>query len=454
MKQINLHILFPFVLIGMLTSCVTQKNFTPPNLESDYTLNQKADTTSFANTQWWHFFNDPTLTDLITEALQNNLSLQNTVITLKQSQLQLDIARAALYPAINYGVSASATKNTLTSDISNSATVAGNVSYTLDLWGKIKNQNEAALQAYLATEMAYYQVKAALISQISNLYFTLRDVDNKILVAEKMDASMQEFKSIIDARYDGGFISKVDVNQMDIQIKDVEITLQTLLRTRKQLENAISIAVGSTPKQIPRGKLLQEQVFPNELPTGVSLQLLQRLPSIIIAERKLKAQLATVGATEALKYPDLTLSLNLGSQLTKPSMLFAQLAGDLVGPIFNKGKINNAIEIEKEAYLKLENEYKLAYLVALQEIEDATIAISTYKKEVAIRQEQLNLSEEALDLSWVRYNEGVSSFIEFLNIQNDLFAAQLQASESYKLQLQSVAQLYFALGGGWQYNTN
>lgn len=297
--------------------------------------------------------------------------------------------------------------------------------------------------------MAKNEVEATLVTQIATIYFTLRDIDNKIIVAENMIDLLSEFKAIIEARYNGGFISKVDLNQSIIKIKDAEITLQALFRARGQLENTLSTILGSTPKSIKRGLPLQEQVFPSELPTGVPVDLLQRRPSIIISERKLKAQLAVIGASEALRYPNFTLSLDLGTQITKPSMIFSQLAGNLVGPIFNKNAIKNSILLEEEKYKQLVNDYKQGYLLAFQEVEDALIGIDTYHKEFEIRKEQLQLSEEALHLAWVRYNEGLTSFLEFINLQTSLFSAQLQASESYKLHLQSIVKLYLALGGGW-----
>jgi multidrug efflux system outer membrane protein len=361
----------------------------------------------------------------------------------------LDIAKTQLYPSINYGVSGDIGANTAESGTTQSAIAAANVSYTLDIWGRIRNQNEAALQAYLATEMAYNQVRATLVSQIATIYFTLRDIDNKIIISENMLGSLTDFRDIIQARYDGGFISKVDLNQVIIQQKEAEVTLQALFRGRRQVENALSTLLASAPKSIPRGLLLQEQVFPSEFPTGVPVGLLQRRPSILIAERQLKAQLAIIGATEALLYPNFTISLDLGAQLTDPTLFFTSLAGNLAGPIFNKGRIKSSIEFEEERYIQLVNEYEQGYLLALQEVEDALIAIDTYRREYEIRQEQLDLAQEALDLSWVRYNEGVTSFLEFINLQNSLFSSQLIASESYKLHLESVVRLYLALGGGW-----
>lgn len=453
MTKINLkYYLITIVLIG-LSSCKIQKQYIAPQVEevSKYSNSiTTTDSTNFANTAWWGIFNDTTLVSLIQEGLNNNFTLKNTVSLIKQSQLQLEIAGTQLYPSINYGLTGDITKNTLTSATAQNVIAAANVSYTLDLWGRIKNQDEAALQAYLATEMAYNQVQATLVTQIATLYFTLRDADNKILVAENMIGSLSEFKNIIEARYNGGFISKVDLNQALIKIKEAEIVLQALLRARGQLENALSTVLGATPKSIKRGLPLQEQIFPSELPTGVPAILLQRRPSILISERKLKAQLAIIGASEALRYPNFTLSFDLGIQLTKPSMVFSKLAGNLVGPIFNKGRIKKSIQIEEEKYNQLVNDYKQSYLLAFQEVEDALIAIDTYNKEFEIRKEQLQLSQEALNLAWVRYNEGITSFLEFLNLQTSLFSSQLQASNSYKLHLQSIVKLYLALGGGWE----
>lgn len=450
MKQCNLFIVGVLLLSILFFGCKVQNDFVAPEIKDPMSFSTKTtDTLSFADAHWWTFFNDPVLSDLITEALDNNLPLQNIIIGIKQSQLQLEIAKAQLYPEVNYGLSAETSKTSLFPKFQNSITAVGQVSYTLDVWGRIANQNEAALQAYLATEMAVFEVQATMVSQIAELYFTLRDIDNKIYVSEQMEASMVKYKAIIDARYDGGFISKVDVNQISISLKDVQVTMQTLYRSRKQVENAISTVLGSLPKDIPRGKKLEEQVFPSELPVGVPAGLLRRRPSILNSELQLKAQLAKLGAAETFKYPNFQIEFDLGTQLLDPSAVFGNLLGNMFGPIFNGNKINNTIAIEEEQYKRMVLDYKQAYLIALQEVEDALIAIETYKKEVEIRAHQLELAEEAYNLAWVRYNEGATSFLEFLNVQTTFFNVQLTASESYKSQLQSVVKLYLALGGGW-----
>lgn len=449
-KRYSLLYLFILVLIFSFSSCKIKKAYVAPEIETPTTFSSKdIDSLSLADTEWWAFFNDSTLTSLIAEGLNSNLPLQNIVIGIKQSQLQLQIAKAQLLPAVNYGLSAETSKTSLLPDYQNSVTAVGQVSYTLDVWGRIANQNEAALQAYLATEMAAFEVKATLVAQIAELYFTLRDIDNKIFISEEMESSMLKYKNIIDARFDGGFISKVDVNQIHISLKDIQVTMQALYRARKQIENGISTVLGCLPKSIPRGKPLQDQVFSSQLPTGVPAGLLRRRPSILRSELALKAQLAKLGATEAFRYPNFEFNFNIGAQLLNPSATFGNLLGNMFGPLFNNNRINNTITVEEEQFKRLVLDYKQAYLSAFQEVEDALISIETYKKEVEIRKSQLELANEAYNLAWVRYNEGTTSFLEFLNVQTALFGAQLSASESYKSQLQSVVKLYLALGGGW-----
>lgn len=441
------------VLIIIAFSCNVKEQFVAPEYPEVEKFNNTTsiDSSSFSDLEWWELFNDTTLISLINEGVNNNIYLQNTATSIRQAQLQYEITRSLLYPQVNYGASGSLSANSSQSGIDGNVIPAANVSYTLDFWGRLSNQRDAAFQAYLATEIAYHQVKASLIAQIATLYFTLRDVDNKIIVAENMIVNMAEFRDVISARYEGGFVSKVDVNQADIRLKGAEFTLQSLMRGRNQLENAISIVLSSEPREINRGLALEQQILPNDLPPGVPVQLLQRRPDVVINEKKLLAQLSTIDATQALKYPNLTLSFDMGAQLFDPTLVFGELAAGLTGPIFNAGRIENTINIEKEQYEILVNEYLQSYLVALQEVEDALIAIDSYEKEFDIRKEQLHLSEEALNLAWVRYNEGVTPLLDFLNLQSSLFNAQLQASESYKLYLESIVKLYLALGGGWDY---
>lgn len=437
----------------MIGSCHIHQEYEKPAVDISETYRNDAtvDSTSFADLEWWELFNDTILVGLIRDGLENNITVANTAMRIKQSQLQYEIAHSFQSPQINYGAKADVGGSTVTTGATGNIVAGVNVSYTVDVWGRLANQRDAALQAYLATEIAYYEVKASLVAQIASLYFALRDVDNKIIVSEDMIVNMTNFRDVIEARYIGGFVSKVDVNQADIRLKSTENTLQSLIRARNQLENALSIAVGSTPRTIERGLRIDEQLITNEMPVGVPGNVLSRRPDILRNERRLIAQMRVVDATHALKYPDFTISFDLGTQLFNPALILSNLAANIAGPLMNAGRIENTIKFEEEEYKIVANDFIQTYLVALQEVEDALVEITTYRNEYEIRQAQLDLSQEALDLSWVRYSEGVTPLLDFLNVQTSLFSSQLQISESYRLRLQSMVKLYLALGGGWDY---
>jgi multidrug efflux system outer membrane protein len=202
--------------------------------------------------------------------------------------------------------------------------------------------------------------------------------------------------------------------------------------------------------EIERGQALQDQVFPPELPQGLPSELLDRRPDLLQAERRLEAQTVRIGAAEALQYPTLNLNADLGAAFADPSSLFYNLSAQVFGPIFNSRENKRKLEIEKARTEQLFFAYKNTYLNAVREVDDARIAVNTYKKEFDARRQQVISSSAALELSWVRYESGLTSYLEILDLQRSQFASLLNASEALQLQLTSSVQLYQALGGGWQ----
>jgi len=187
-----------------------------------------------------------------------------------------------------------------------------------------------------------------------------------------------------------------------------------------------------------------------EVPTGIPSELISRRPDVLEAERKLEAQTIRIGAAEALQYPSLTISLDLGASLLNPVTFFADLGAQLFGPLYNGGKIKKGIELEKVRTERLLNNYQLSYLTAIKEVEDAMIAQSTYNKEHSLRNEQMELATKAAQLAWVRYDGGLTSYLEVLTLQSSQFSAELKASAALQQELQSIINLYIALGGGWE----
>jgi multidrug efflux system outer membrane protein len=406
--------------------------------------------TTIANTPWWELFNDTILVSLIRETLENNNDLAMAVARMDEAMAAIGIVKADLYPRINYSLGGNSSLNTESSGMTHDYTGDLNVSYTVDIWGEVKRLNEAALQDYLATEEAYRGLTIILVSTMANAYLTLRDLDNRLIISEQTAETWQANLEIVQARHKGGFVSEVDLNMAKIQLLDAQTAIQTFTRLRAQTGNAISILMGKPPMSIPRGLKLQEQVFPPELPAGLPSELLDRRPDIMMAERQLHAQTARIGAAEALKYPSLTLSADMGFAFANPAYGFAALGAQVLGPLFNSKANQQRVEMEKARTVQLLNNYENVFLNALREVEDAMVAVVTYQKELLLREEQMQAAREAVKLSWIRYEGGLTSYLEVLDLQRSSFSSQLKASETLQFHLNAIVQLYQALGGGWK----
>ena len=404
---------------------------------------------SIANIPWWELFNDPILVDLINVAINNNKSINSSLARLKESYLYFDLSKSDFYPSVNYAAGVSTNTNSITSDFSNSVNVGVNASYTVDLWHRIKSLNNAALQEYLASEEGHRALTINIITSMAVAYISLRDLDNRLIISEKTAKNYTENLDVMQARFDGGFVNEVDLTQAKIQLIEAEATIEAINRSRVQLENGISVLMGTTSKDIPRGLPLNEQISLPNVPTGIPSELISKRPDVMQAERKLEAQTIRIGAAEALKYPSLTISLNMGTQLLNPSALFADLGAQLLGPIFNGGRIKKGVEIEKARTEQLLYNYQLTYLSAIKEVEDAMIAQNTYNKEYLLRNKQMELATKAAQLSWVRYDGGLTSYLEVLSLQEAQFNSELRASSSLQQEILSIIELYQALGGGW-----
>lgn len=404
---------------------------------------------SIANTPWWELFSDTTLTNLIWHALNNNNDLQSAIARIDEASASLNIVKSNLYPKINYAADGSVSYDTETKDVDSGLNGGINIAYTVDLWGRIRRLNEAALADYLATEEAYRALTIIVVAETARAYFVLRDLDNRLIISQQTADSWQDNQEIVEARYKGGFVSQVDVNQAKIQLLEAKTAIQTFTRLRNQTENAISVLLGLPPQDIPRGLLLKDQVMPVEMPTGLPSELLSRRPDVLATEQGLQAQNARIGAAEALRYPSLTLSTDVAAQFVNPVIGFSALGAQLLGPIFNSGENKRRVEVEVARTEQLLNSYELTFLNAVREVEDAMIAVETYSNEVDLRTEQLQAAEDAARLSWVRYDGGLTSYLEVLDLQRSSFNSQLKASEAFQLQLVSTVQLYQALGGGW-----
>ncbi|MFT5233571.1 MAG: multidrug efflux system outer membrane protein [Candidatus Krumholzibacteriia bacterium] len=439
----------PLALLVFVGGCTMGPDYVrPPTFEPAAFRSAAADT-AIVNLPWWEMFEDPVLQDLIDTALAGNRDLRTSMARISEARARLGIVRADLYPRLNYAGSGGVDVSSATDGSNSSGVVALDVSYQLDLWGKVRRSNEAAVQEMLATEEAYRSVTIGLVSQVARTYFLLRDLDNRLNISEQTVTTRQQTLGVVESRQKAGMVTEVDVNQAEIQVYEAEVSVQTFARLRAQTENALSVLLGQPPMDIKRGVRLQEMPDLPEIPVGMPSRLLDRRPDVLAAERRLHAQTARIGVAEALKFPQLNLTADLGAQFSDATTSFAGLGAQIFGPLFNSGENQRRVDVEFARTEQLLNTYEQTFLVALREVEDAMIASDTYESELGLRLKQLDSASNAAELSWVRYEGGLTSYLEVLDLQRSLFNSQLKASETMQLRLTSLVQLYQALGGGW-----
>jgi len=447
-----------FLLFGLLvvTACKVGPDYERPvvpehdgyrdAVPADTTVQLPAD--SIADLAWWDLFQDTVLQKLIQIALENNRDLHVSLARIAEARANLGFSRADLYPEVNVIANAAVNANT-EEDVSGNSLIAADAFWQLDLWGKIRRSNEAALNELLATEEAYRAVTISLVADVASFYLLLRDFDNRQTVAENTVDTRRATLNIIQARFNAGAVSEVDVNQAVFQLAGAEVAVESFRRGRAQTENAISVLLGVPPMSIPRGLALDQQTLPPELPAGLPSELVDRRPDVLQAERQLHAQTARIGVAEAIKYPSLTLSADLGASIASTSLGFLDAAADIFAPIFNAGRNQSRVDAEVARTEQALARYEQAILTAFREVEDAMVAVRTYQAEYASRLRQLEAARSAADLSWIRYDQGMTSYLEYLETQRQLFSSELSASETLQLRLTSLVQLFKALGGGW-----
>ncbi len=416
---------------------------------------------TIANLPWWDVFKDPALQQLVRIALAENKNLKIAVARIDASRALLGISRADQFPQLSGSGDAQRTEPSsqvpqISSQPFNTFDVYGDLSFEVDLWGRLRRSTEAQRAELLASEYGQRAVIIALISQVSTTYLTIRGLDDRLRMSRETFKNRKDATSLITARFDKGIVPELDVNQAQIEEAEAAAAAAGFERQIAQAENALSVLLGRTPFSIERGLPLAKQDLAQAIPTGFPAALLERRPDVLAAEERVKAAVARVGVAMAERLPTLNLLGFVGLQSSDASDLFNAdaftwgVGGNLLGPIIDWGKGASRVDFAKALAEANLQSYQDTVLTAVREVEDALVAIRTYRDERQQRLRQVVAARNAARLSWARYNEGMTSYLEVLDIERSLFDAELNESQALENQNASIVQLYKALGGGWE----
>jgi multidrug efflux system outer membrane protein len=415
---------------------------------------------SYGSLAWETVFTDPDLQALIRTALAQNFDVRVAAARILQAQSQLTIVRSAESPTVD-GVLEAPYNTTAGSDRPQPGSafeprLGLGFGWEPDFWGKYRRATEAAQAELLASEDARYAVIATLVAQVGQAYLSLRALDLTLEISRRTVDARTQSLDLVKARVDGGVAGILDVRQAETLLYTATKSIPQIQRQIEQTENFISLLLGQDPGPIPRGRPLERQIAAPALPPGLPTELLTRRPDIRLAEQRLVAANAQIGVAMAQLYPQVTLSGFLGGGSTTisgatigPYGIFSLLPAVTL-PVFNAGRLQANVDFNEAAAQEAALVYQQTLKQALREVSDSLVDI---RKRREFRQQQELLVAALADASQVavlRYEGGVSSFLEVLDTDRQYFDAEIDLINAKRDEATSVVQLYRALGGGWQ----
>ena len=421
---------------------------------------------SLADVPWWQVFDDPALQGLIRDAIGSNPDLRLAVARVSEARALAGVARSFLYPDVNLNAGYTANQASRNAQprgalpqgdrTYNNTAVTADMAWEIDLFGRLRSESDAAFNRYLATEEGRRAVLVTLVADVASSYFLLRELDLQLEVAQRtLDLNNQTVTYYSD-RLQGGVSNRLEVDQARANRALTAASIPEIERQIAIIEHAISILAGRAPGAITRGTTLTESELPPAVPVGVPAALLERRPDVLEAERLLIAANADIGAAKALFYPRISLTGSLGNvsgdlaDFLKGDSIVWSLGAGLFQPLFNAGRIRRNLEAAEARFEQAIAIYQRSALNAYREVSDSLVTI---EKLALIRVEQetgVAALRDASELSRLRYETGLSSYLEVLIADQQLFQLELQLANTRGEQLRVIAQLYRALGGGWQ----
>ncbi len=449
------------LLPASLSACRLDPAVTRPDTDTRPSWRDRtAEVASLANSSWFDIYRDDALQRLIRAAIENNPDLGIALARIDEARALAKVAGADLYPRVDFSAAAGGIHESRVAvpfgDRDHAVSKASfDLSWEIDLFGRIRTQAEAATAEYFASVEAHRDVTIRLIADVARAYFELRELDELLLITERTLKSRQEYTDLAKVRFEGGKTSEIDFRQAESEYwrtLTVHIDVQRQITNR---ENVLSVLTGHAPGVVPRGRAARDQQVPPTVPAGLPSDLIARRPDIVAADDTLVAQTALVGTARANLYPRIALTGSAGWESEELKDLFNSssatysLIGGLLQPIFNAGKNKALVEAQCARMRAAMEAYRKTVLAAFAEVEDGLVDFRRFGEQRVAQESRVEALRKVLWLAEERYKGGVAQYLEVLDAQRALFDAEIEQEDTIRLHLVALTQLYKALGGGW-----
>lgn len=410
--------------------------------------------------EWRQFFVAPTLGALIETALNNNRDLRMAIWRVEVAQSQYRVQHADLFPQLSGDAGAlrtqapaflSSTGKNVTSNLYGGFISA---SWEIDLWGRVRNLNAAALDTWLATDEARRAVTLSLIAEVANTWLVGRELDERIMLASRTIDSRRESARIARRRFEVGAAPRIDLMQADTLLGQAESASIALEQQREQQRNALAVLVGMPAQTEVTALSSVEGAVVRDLPLSLPSALLVKRPDIRGAEDRLQATEANIGAARAAFFPRISLLGDYGTASTELENLFTggsgiwAVGGSAMATLFDGGRLSGNLAGAKAQRAIAVADYERTVQTAFRDVSDALAARRWLGLQVEAQRRTLAALNERARLADLRYRAGASTYLEVLDAQRDLFTAEQALVETRRARLSSEVNLYAALGGG------
>jgi NodT family efflux transporter outer membrane factor (OMF) lipoprotein len=406
--------------------------------------------------KWWQNFNDPMLSTLVTNALQANTTVRSAQAALQQSRALRDVQAAGLLPGVSASGSAQRSQSG-GNDASNSFRVGLDASWEPDVFGGKRSALNASEADALAAESSLADVQVSMAAEVALAYIQLRGQQAQLMIAQNNLTSQSETLQITDWRAQAGLITSLEVEQARTASEQTGAQIPTLEANIAKTRHALAVLTGQPPAALEM-LLTPSQPVPEaaqDLALSIPAQTLRQRPDVRAAEHRISAALARVSVADAARYPSFSISGSVGlnaltlGALGNGASVVSALLGSVSVPLFDGGAARAQVRAQEAALEQARFAYQGVVLTALQDVEDALVALVGDRARLTHLQSAATAAGNADLLAQNRYSSGLIDFQTVLQTQRTLLTAQDSvASTSADVGADHV-RLYKALGGGW-----
>jgi multidrug efflux system outer membrane protein len=457
-------LLLPFTL---LAGCFRTTPHVRPELPTPPVYVAPSDSAATAGVRatdiaWREFFRDPRLGTLIATALTNNRDLRVSVAQIEVARGLYRIQSADRLPTAVASADATRTHaGSAASGLPDETTGnrfgigVGVSAFELDFWGRVRNLSEAARSQFLATVQAQRAFRLLLIQDVASTYLQAIEAGEQVRLAEATAQSRRDAVRIAQTRLRAGLTSALDFHQAESLLEQAQAALAGLQLSQARLNNQLFVLVGGpVPQPLPDPLPLTEQTNPVVLAAGLPSELLLSRPDIMAAEERLRAAEANVGAARAAYFPSISLTGALGfassalSSLVGNDGLTWSAGTSIAAPLFNRGRLTGNAAVARAQETIAIADYERTVQVAFQEVSNALAGRRFLADQVAAQERGTLAQRQIAALARTRYAEGVVAYIEVLDAERNLFAAEQTLLQLHRAEVENLVSLYVALGGG------